>query len=76
MTITEKVTDKYIYGIKGGTLCLEKGLVDRYSGIICPVDEEYLLYLIEVFGKEGCNDNVLSYEIECDMARELSGYEY
>ena len=73
MTITEKVTDKYIYGIKGGTLCLEKGLVDRYSGIICPVDEEYLLYLIEVFGNISqtipgkCRLALLSFEYQPEV---------
>lgn len=75
MTITEESVDKYVYEINGRTIPLDKDLVDRYSDVVCPVNKEYILYLIKVFGKEKCSDRVLSYKIAVDMAEELSGYE-
>ena len=77
MLVLEKLEEKnikYVFYINGRTLKLDKDMVDKYSDLVCPVDERYLSYMIEIFGKNTCEDSVLSSKIALDMTRELSGY--
>ncbi len=75
MKRSEENSTKYVFCINSRTLKLDKDMVDRYSDLVCPVDERYLSYMIDVFDKNNCKDNVLSSKIAFDMTRELSGYE-
>lgn len=72
--ITTESKDNYIYSVNGRRISLDKEMVDKYSEIVCPVDEDYVVYLIQVFGQDNCEDNVLSFRLALDMSRELSGY--
>lgn len=75
MVVSEIKNDDYMFLINGRTLFLKKDMVDKYSDLVCPVDERYLESMIDIFGKNNPKDNVLSSAIEFDMTRELSGYE-
>lgn len=75
MTVSEVKTDCYVFCIDGHSLLLNKDMVDKYSNIVCPVDERYLKSMVDIFSKNNRKDNVLSSAIEFDMTRELSGYE-
>ncbi len=72
--ISTQTTQNYVYAIGGRTINLDKTMVDEYSDLVCPVDEKYMDYMIRVFAKDGCTDQVLSAKINMDMARELDGY--
>ena len=73
--ITTENTNTYVYNVDGRSLRLDKAMADKYSEIVCPITEEYISYLIKVFGQDNCKDNVLSCKIALDMANELNGYE-
>ena len=74
MIKTEKSISFYVFSIRNGkTIKLEKEIVDRYSGLICPVDEEFILYMIRTCGKNSRDEDVLSYRIALSMVEELSG---
>lgn len=78
MTCEEKPTSNYVYNIDGHVIVLNKDVVDRFSNIVCPVNEQYLSGGIMLFGKD-CNgnawsDEVLSYMIMTDMVRDLDDY--
>ncbi|MBO5550762.1 MAG: hypothetical protein J5966_02285 [Lachnospiraceae bacterium] len=75
MEISERTCTNYVYHVCGHDLELDKKMVDRYSELVCPVDEEYLTIMIDTFTKDGCKDGVLSCKIALDMSLELSGYE-
>ncbi len=73
-TIVEN-NKSYIFYINGRNLKLDKDMVDKYSDLVCPIDERYLSYMIDVFDQDKCEDNALSLKIALDMTRELCGYE-
>ncbi len=74
MSTTEQ-SEKVIYSANGRYIRLDKSLVDKYSELVCPVTDELIGHYINIFAKNGCNDDVLSYNISLDMAMELQGYE-
>ncbi len=78
MTCEEKPTSNYIYNIDGRVIILNKDIVERFSNNVCPVDEQYLIGGIELFGKDaGGNkrsDEVLSSMITTDMVLDLHDY--
>ena len=74
MVMLEK-TERYVYTVGNRKINLDKEMTDRYSELVCPVDGEYVEYMIKIFDGDNCNDSVLSYRISLDMARELAGYE-
>ena len=73
MTHIEQSVNFIRYSLGGRTISLSKEIVDRYSDIVCPVNERFLSGMIKVFGKS-CSDDVMSYKIGLDMAKELQEY--
>ena len=69
---TENVI-KTVYNLENRRIVLDSDLTSRYEENICPISDKLLSSLIYVFGK-GCTDQVLSYKIELDMAKELEEY--
>ena len=78
MTCEEKPTSNYIYNVNGRVIVLNKDVVERFSSTVCPVDEDYLIEGIELFGEDsGGNersDEVLSSMITTDMVQDLHDY--
>jgi hypothetical protein len=74
MECTKQMSEKILFHVCSRQITLDKDIVDRYSDLVCPVNEAYLKNMITILGKR-CKDTVLSYKISLDMARELSRYE-
>ncbi len=75
MKVEAESSEKYVFRLYNRTIKLDKDMVDKYSDLVCPVDERFLSYMIDLFGEKKCQDDVLSAKIAFDMTRELSGYE-
>lgn len=73
MTCKKKQVEFVSFDVDDRVVLLEKKMVDRYSRIVCPVNETFLTGMIDVFGKN-CSDDIMSYKIGLDMTKEL--YEY
>ena len=74
MTMTEKPATVNVYNVNGRTVSIDKSLVDRFSEIVCPVNEQYLSAMIGLWEKDNKDDISLSYAIAGDMAQDI--YEY
>ncbi len=75
MTVTERKIDYMFFTVNGRTVSLQKDLVEKYTEVVCPVNESFLSSMIKVFGKD-CGDEVMSYKIALDMTKELKEYGY
>ncbi len=62
-----------VFNVDNRNVFLDKELVEKYSDIVCPVNETFLSSMVHFFGKD-CQDDVLSYAIASDMAKELHEY--
>ena len=68
-------SNRVIYKIDDHAISIDKAIADEYAEMVCPISDNYLTAMITAFGKK-CTDNILSREIELDMARELEEYAY
>ena len=64
---------KTVYNLENRNIKLDSELASKYEQEVCPISDGLLSSLIHVFGKN-CTDQVLSYKIELDMAKELNEY--
>jgi F0F1-type ATP synthase beta subunit len=58
MIRSEKHTVKYVLQINNRTIKRDKEMVDEYSEIVCPVDEQILIHTINILGKKENDDSV------------------
>lgn len=75
MTTKVFLTEKIAYTVGYRVVTLDKELADRYSEIVCPIDETILTVAILAFGRD-CDDKVMSARIQADMADEIKEYGY
>lgn len=75
MTTRVFLAEKISYTVGYRVVTLDKELADRYSEIVCPIDETILTVAILAFGRD-CDDTVMSARIQADMADEIKEYGY
>ena len=61
------------YNVGGRGVTLDKDLADKYSEIVCPINETILDVAVSAFGNN-CDDEVMSVRIQSDMADEIREY--
>ncbi len=75
MTTKVFLAEKIAYHVCNRVVTLDKNIADKYSEIVCPIDETILTVAISAFGRN-CDDIVMSARIQADMADEIKEYGY
>ena len=75
MTSSEVTKTCIIYSFEDYSISLDKDMVNRYSKVVCPVNEDFILRYVKILNQNNNkNDAILSLEISLEMEQELSEY--
>ena len=72
--VSNSMRENVVFTIGDRTIFLDKALVDKYSEVVCPVDEKFVEDMVCIFDEK--QDDVASFMIAFDMAREVHEYGY
>ena len=75
MTYNVFTSERVAYNVGNRVVTLDKAIADKYSEVVCPINETILDVAISAFGAN-CNDAVMSAKIQSDMADEIKEYGY